>query len=380
MEHSTNRRHVGKQSGGTRVRRRPAGTVWAALAVIAALVGPVWPAKAAVAAPLVQPTSASIANALDMAALNALPAGYPRLANVALIPPTLLKAVAWAESNWRQFRAPDHPLTTPDWGRGIMQVTRGMGGMPVDDTTQSAIINNYVYNIACGARVLAGKWATTPTIGRHDPAVLEDWYYALWAYNGWGWVNNPLNPRFTRQGTPLTDPLTYPYQERVIYLMAHPPADAIGRPLWTPLQVTLPTAKAIGRRPGALPDPSTTHRTNRPALYALALPGGDSAAVVADLTRPEDMPQGAGTTVHKEWLVRNTGGHFWHGYRLVQVAGTPAALTPTVALPDTPPLADIPVGVDVVMPAQGAGDTTWQVETAQGTPIGAPITLHLAVQ
>jgi hypothetical protein len=338
------------------------------------------PAGAATAPPLVQPATASIAVALDTAALNALPAGYPRLGGAPMIPPTLLKAIAWAESNWRQFRAPDHPLTTPDWGRGIMQVTRGMGGMPIDDTTQSAIINNYVYNIACGARVLADKWATTPAIGRHDPAVLEDWYYAIWAYNGWGWVNNPLNPRFTRQGTPLTEPLTYPYQERVIYLMAHPPDDENGQPLWTPLQVSLPDPHRIGRHPGAIADPAKIHRDVRPTLQPLALPSGDDAAIVADLTQPESMPQAAGTAVHKEWLLRNTGGRFWHGYRWVQVAGTTAALTPAVPLPDAPPLADIPVGVDEVMPAHGAADTTWQVVTPQGTPVGAPVHLHLTVR
>jgi hypothetical protein len=115
---------------------------------------------------------------------------------------------------------------------------------------------------------LAAKWLSTPRVGTGDPSAIEDWYYALWAYNGWGWVNNPNNPRFTRTGTPATDPSSFPYQERVLYLVAHPPRDADGNPLWQPIPVTLPDPAEIGKQPAAL-TLSSVHQESVPSLSAV---------------------------------------------------------------------------------------------------------------
>src|SRR5579864_1269690 len=50
-----------------------------------------------------QPPQAQIASALDLAAENALPTGYPALSGAPTVPTVLLKAVAWVESQWQQF-------------------------------------------------------------------------------------------------------------------------------------------------------------------------------------------------------------------------------------------------------------------------------------
>lgn len=190
----------------------------------------------------------------------------------------MLKAVGWVESNWRQFTPQGRPLVSFDFGYGIMQITSGMAGAygnpagSIDPATQSKIATDYRYNIAYGARMLLQKWYAVPTIGNGDPTAVEDWYYALWAYNGWGWVNNPNNPRFTRRGTPATDPATYPYQERVLYLVAHPPKDNSGRPLWPAVHVSLPSRSLIGRAPGPY-RPPRVHRQPPPPLSAIYRPG-----------------------------------------------------------------------------------------------------------
>lgn len=185
-----------------------------------------------------------------------------------------------------------------------MQITSGMAGAfgqasgSLDPTMQSSIASDYVYNIAFGARMLAEKWAAVPRIGNGDPTVVENWYYALWAYNGWGWVNNPNNPRFTRLGTPATNPSTYPYQERVLYLVAHPPKDRDGNPLWKPVAVTLPPAKAVGKSPGTLPAIKHSHSQPPPPLSAVYRPA-----------HPAPVESGADQRVRV--TVTNTGTEPW---------------------------------------------------------------------
>lgn len=241
---------------------------------------PVLPAPSASACS--QPDLWAVAVAFDRAANGELPPNYPQIpasTGVQTVPPSVLKAVGWVESNWRQFTPGGRPLLSFDFGYGIMQITSGMAGAfgstqgSLDAGTQSLIASNYTYNIAYGARMLAQKWAGAPQVGNGDPTVVEDWYYALWAYNGWGWVNNPNNPRFTRQGTPATHPSTYPYQERVLYLVAHPPKDRDGNPLWQPVPVTLPPRSAISSTPRAIPSLTHVHRQPPPPAEVIYRPG-----------------------------------------------------------------------------------------------------------
>lgn len=224
------------------------------------------------------PDTWSVAAAFDLAANGELPASYPQIpasTGVHGVPPTLLKAVGWLESRWQQFSSRGQPLISFDFGYGIMQITSGMAGSlgdpdgTLDPRIQSRIASDYTFNIAFGARVLAGKRASTPQIGDGDPSVIETWYYALWAYNGWGWMNNPNNPRFSRTGNPVTNPTGFPYQERVLYLVAHPPKDRDGVPLWPAIQVSLPSRKSIGNGPHALPQVAHPHRQPPPPFSAV---------------------------------------------------------------------------------------------------------------
>ncbi|MFE9440401.1 hypothetical protein ACFYO2_15570 [Streptomyces sp. NPDC006602] len=108
---------------------------------------------------------------------------------------------------------------TVDWsaadcGYGIGQVTSGMARSDTTYTAeqQKAITVDYAANIAASVQILQDKWNQLHKQGilanGGDPRYLENWWFALWAYNsgfnqpdasdaaapwGLGWFNNPAN-------------------------------------------------------------------------------------------------------------------------------------------------------------------------------------------
>lgn len=188
------------------------------------------------------------------------------------IPPVLLKSVGWIESSITQA-AVDAPfgsigpaLVSFDCGHGIAQVTSGMT-LPAGESgrgspEQALVATHFAYNIARGAVILATKWNEAPEekpIAGIDtnghPAILENWYYAVWAYNGFtgpgaNRSNHPLDPIYgTWPRSPYSCGPTgdgkghnrgrYPYQELVFGCATSPPI-VEGKPLWQAQPVTLP--------------------------------------------------------------------------------------------------------------------------------------------
>lgn len=141
-----------------------------------------------------------------------------------------------------------------DCGYGVGQITDGMrreghareGEVLLSPNKQRAVALDYATNIAAAARILAQKWNQTYNAGLihddGDPAALENWVFAIWAYNsgfyadkgtgepwGVGWLNNPANPiympnreLFNKYPTDPKTPNLWPYQERVIGWAAYP--------------------------------------------------------------------------------------------------------------------------------------------------------------
>lgn len=176
------------------------------------------------------------------------------------IPPALLKAIAWIEASWAQadysvaYGSAGPTLISHDCGYGLMQVTTGMQNVTGVPTLNQAMIGgHYAFNIARGAQILIDKWNGAPDyrpiVGARDPGIIEDWYYAVWSYNGFSYKNHPGNPAHPANRLPYSCGPTndgfghnrtqYPYQELVFGCMARPPIVA-GVPLWTPQPVTLP--------------------------------------------------------------------------------------------------------------------------------------------
>lgn len=176
------------------------------------------------------------------------------------IPPVLLKAIASVESSWAQadysvpYGGVGAVLSSHDCGYGIMQVTSGMQNVVgAPNLDQAMIGGHFAFNIARGAHILADKWNMAPelrpVVGNADPKVIENWYFALWGYNGFAFQNHPLNPAYSPQRADFScgpsddgfghDRTRYPYQELVLGCAEHPPVRA-GELLWEPQETHLP--------------------------------------------------------------------------------------------------------------------------------------------
>ncbi|RIJ71120.1 hypothetical protein D1871_15470 [Nakamurella silvestris] len=197
------------------------------------------------------------------------------------VPRSVVSAVMAQESNLRQASrytpsgVPGGPLignyygsnpaltamnpADADCGYGIMQVTSGMRTTDKSFTAngKKKVAVDYQENIAAGLQILQGKWNQLYSAGiianDGSPKYLENWYFALWAYNsgiqlgrtdcspaptctdvekagGLSWTNNPANPKYPPGRKPfLRDsyndaktPANWPYQERVLGWMGQP--------------------------------------------------------------------------------------------------------------------------------------------------------------
>ncbi|MFL8936346.1 S-layer homology domain-containing protein [Rossellomorea oryzaecorticis] len=110
-----------------------------------------------------------------------------------VVPPEVVKSIASIESGWRQFDDNGEPLESDDnadvKGYGIMQITTH--DFELDE---QKVKNNLLYNLESGIKILADKYKNSPipTIGDKDPMNLENWYFAIMAYNGTVAQNSPF--------------------------------------------------------------------------------------------------------------------------------------------------------------------------------------------
>jgi hypothetical protein len=225
-----------------------------------------------------------------------------------VFPCELLKAIAMNESGWTQFCVPTTPadeahppertMISFDCGYGIAQVTSGMhiGETPSFDRTKVA--DDPTYNLATGAEILAGKWRAVKCVGDRQPSTIEDWYTAVWAYNGLAASNNPSNPNYSAT-RPVCDPNVgcpnRPYQERVFGWVEHPPRPSY----WTPVALAYPNPGDIPymsgvQSPPALPEPNcagptdcTNHRATHVTTCSSAPPSDGGAP--PDMWTPKDL-------------------------------------------------------------------------------------------
>jgi len=196
---------------------------------------------------------------------------FDRVAAEKKVPAEILKAIAFVESGWRQWDKNGRVVISGSGSRpniGIMQVS---AYDPKDTETINNLKNNIAYNIAYGAEVLKDKWNMTPLIGNGDPGILENWYFALWAYNSWSTRNNPHNNQ-------------NPYQDKVLKIMATDYYYGLVKPVTvTPVPKSLIPA-------GTLPSRNTTWETPQPSHLAafaggISLSRGQEANLLASVKR-----------------------------------------------------------------------------------------------
>ncbi|KLU59911.1 N-acetylmuramoyl-L-alanine amidase LytC precursor [Peptococcaceae bacterium CEB3] len=133
------------------------------------------------------------------------------------IPSDILKAIAFEESSWRQFDSQGNPLLAGPANHpaiGLMQVSSYNDS---DQATINKLKYDIDFNIEMGADLLNQKWRMVPKIGDGDRNKLENWYFALWAYNRWSGTNNPNEaqlpaplPSPTPSSTPPSGPSSSP--------------------------------------------------------------------------------------------------------------------------------------------------------------------------
>jgi MYXO-CTERM domain-containing protein len=174
-----------------------------------------------------------------------------------------------------------------------------VGETPAFD--RARVAGDPTYNLATGTLILRDKWAATNCVGDNQPDVVEDWYVALWAYNGLSYTNNPNNPNLTAGRGPY-DPKaggSYTYQERVLGWMEHPPDAAH----WPVLAPAYPDRGDIGAgTPPALPEPSCASPTScaqkrdtHTSTFCATASASDAGPPDADAAAPiEDAGEDAG--------------------------------------------------------------------------------------
>lgn len=226
-----------------------------------------------------QPFMAEMVNLFELAGNNRLGSSAPALPQMLqgyplnytkqiqpYVPCILLKAIGYTESpGWKQFDANygeyGYTVIAPDCGYGVMQITYGMDGP--GGYNPALVASSPTYNIGTGALFLANQWnAVNKYIGSRNPFIVEDWYYATWAYNegSVGTYNNPnrncplINPLCGTAWNPNrslfdgTQPRSwYPYQELVWGYANNPPSDPVNPNvrIWQPTSLTLPTRSLI---------------------------------------------------------------------------------------------------------------------------------------
>ncbi len=112
------------------------------------------------------------------------------------IPPEILKGIAMAETKMNQFNADGTPILTEDGGIGMMQITASeqeLAQMLKEPVDVERLKYDTAYNIEVGAKILKVKWSYNhiPKINEADPMILENWYFAVMAYNGLSQTNDP---------------------------------------------------------------------------------------------------------------------------------------------------------------------------------------------
>ena len=151
------------------------------------------------------------------------------------IAPEILKAIAYQESGWQQYwtsvptsikKCKKSDKTLPYDGTnvklgydcigiGVMQVSNHM--YMKEGAEKEAYIdrlkNDLRFNIQEGIAILKDKWnyhrsGLIPTVNNNDPMVIENWYFAILAYNGLLQRNNPIDNAYAA------------YQEKVLERIA----------------------------------------------------------------------------------------------------------------------------------------------------------------
>lgn len=244
------------------------------------------------------------------------------------VPPYLLRIIGYVESGWKQFyldKSDNKSKTVVseagDCGFGIMQITTRMQCRdPIPSSyDRDRVAYDWIYNIGTGALFLIEKWNSLHYyIGENNPSVLDDWYYAVWAYNSGqkdvkaSGVNNPNNPLYL-EDRPSADSdgfdpkhYSYPYQEFVWGYANNPPPVKDGNPGWERINLTLPDPNLFKDK---IPQWISRPTTQLPNLSPYQPSNWSDKIVIFNSkdTNTDSSPLYTTDTLYVDWAVVNGG-------------------------------------------------------------------------
>lgn len=151
----------------------------------------------------------------------------------------ILHGVAYTESNWHQFNTSDYringepvgsPVESWDGGWGEYQQTWGMPPQCKNSNNCRSdafrVQHDQSYNIGVGIQSLINAWNGTAGVSSNsdpnDPYKANQWFFAVWAYNG-SYGNNPNDIPSSQYGHWYPGaPFRSIYEEYVWYFAANP--------------------------------------------------------------------------------------------------------------------------------------------------------------
>jgi hypothetical protein len=255
------------------------------------------------------------------------------------VPPIIIQAVAYTESNLRQFKDGEPLQSFDGYSWGIMQVSPH--SYPQYDLEK--LKYDIRYNIMAGTEIILDKWGYAfgsspiiPKIGDNDPRILEHYYFALWAYNGWSQSNNPNMMPYEHPGWTQTEA----YQDKVI------------RYAWEQFQQRITPIPPEELPEEGRPSSATLFATPQPSHageYRTPLPG-DTLISAAGLVLRNDswarlapnLPQGKGLEVLTGPVLHN--GYL--RYKITTIEEENSSRTGWVAMNWAYPMADADINGD----------------------------------
>ncbi|MDQ0215916.1 hypothetical protein J2S13_002336 [Oikeobacillus pervagus] len=148
------------------------------------------------------------------------------------IPAEILKAIAYKESQFKQWNHDGTPNVTTEGKIGIMGIQPEEEGWKEEHLHIEKLKSDARYNIEAAAEYLRKQWedSTLPKVNDYHDLQIEDWYFALMAYNG-----------LTKENDPNLHPNGSPYQEQIFQIIRENSQIPIGK---TPtIQITYPNGE-----------------------------------------------------------------------------------------------------------------------------------------
>lgn len=299
------------------------------------------------------------------------------------IPSLILKAIAFRESTWHQWDAQGNPILSAGShpAIGIMQIASYNDS---DTVTIDNLKNNIDINISKGADILNEKWDMVPKIGNGDRNILENWYFAIWAYNYW-----------IKDGNSKNNPNQVPigqktYQDSILDLCSTQFMPSVPGAM-TPVFISRPPLTDIPTtgvpHPISTPTPfhyGTVGGSSGRTLTVKRLGGDDriaTAIVIAQEGWPNPNPSGTSTLTRVMIARSDDYADALAGASLAAKYNAPILITPSHAL-DPRVLAEIQrekpqevvvlggegaLGAEVILALQQGGIPASQIRRIQGS-------------